>query len=591
MTAEIGTFLAIFVVTLFLFAVEWVSVDIIAIGVMLALTVTGLLTPEDAFAGFGSETVIMIFGLLVLTEALIHNGVVELVGDWILQHTSTSVKRLTATLMVVPGLTSAFMSNTASTAFYLPITLGLARRVQINPAKLLMPLAFSTILASSVTLVATSTNIVVSGLMQQNGLAPLEMFELAPVGVPILLVGLLYMLYVGQHLIPERWHPDTMAQHRGLRLYVARVRLLSDSSWAGATIETTVQSLGLGALQLIRDGASLPPLHDTALEIGDAVVVEGKREQILKIREVSGVELEGDLLTLDEHLGDDQMRIIEVVILPGSPLIGRTIRGLRFRARFGLQILALYRPDEVVHTRIGRTVLHVGDMLLMQIPVHNIPLIQAEGYFHVLDSFSYRPRRAHQTWISVALFGGVMVVATLKLTTIAVAVMIGALLAFLTGAISTEDAYRRLQWRILILIGSMLAFGEAMQQSGTADYLAEQIINVAGDLPPVAVLSLFFWMSVLLTQPMSNQAAAATLVPIAIETATRLDADPRPFAVMIAVAASASYLTPLEPACVMVYGAGHYKFMDFVRVGALLTVLIFLVAIVLVPLIWPVGAG
>ncbi|MCI0712206.1 MAG: SLC13 family permease, partial [Chloroflexi bacterium] len=536
MTIEIAGFLVLFLIAMILFSFEWMSADIVALGLMLTLIISGLLPMEEAFAGFGSQTVLMILGLLILTEGLVRTGMVDLTGRYILRHGGRDPQQLRTILLVVPAILSSFISNTAAAAFFMPITLGVANRAHMSVSRLLMPLAFASILASSVTLIGTSTNLVVSGLMEQQGLAPLSMFELTPVGLPILVVGLLYMYFVGHHLIPDR---TGITRHENIleeQLYVSEVRIKSSSVIVGRSIEQSVfmRELNLGMLRLIRGGAAMQPLADTILIEDDVLFVEGHRDDILQIPNTPGLELQGVIEPLDEYLRGQAMRIAEVIILPGSPLIGRTIKGLRLRERYKLQILAINQAEGVTYTKIGRRVLRLGDVLLIQIPAENLRLLQQEKLFRVLDITDSPAIKPQRIWLAGIIFAGSLLLAISGLLPIAVAVLLGAFLMFVSRCLSPEEAYRNIEWKALILIGSMLAFGQAMQTTGSADYLADQLVDMVGSTSPIAILSLFFALALILTQPMSNQAAAAVLIPIALSTAVQMDMNPRPFAVMIA---------------------------------------------------------
>lgn len=588
MTLEIALFLGLLVTALVLFAFEWVSADVTALGMMLALVLFGLLQPADAFAGFGSDTVMMILGLLIMTETLIHTGLVDQVGRWLIGIVGNSSRRIQAVLLVGPSLLSSFISNTASAAFFLPIALGLSNRARLSPSKMLMPLAFASILAGSVTLIGTSTNLVVSGLMQQHGLAPLGMFELTPVGLPVLVVGLLYMATIGRKLIPDRTGtPDTLSQIDD-NLFFTEVVIPMGSPLAGQSIDNSglIRPLGLGMLELQRGTERLKPLADTILQECDILLVEGSREDMLRLSSANGLTVSGSIEELEGYMREGTARIAEVVILPGSPLAGRSIKGLGLRERYQMQILAVNQGGAIRHARIGRLPLHIGDVLLLKLPQKNLRLLEQERMFRVLDIVETPAKNRRPIFLSSAIFVGALLLAVLEILPIAVAVMVGALLSFLTRCISPEEAYRRIEWKTLILIGSMLAFGKAMQTTGTADFLAQWIVQLPGIENPIWLLTLFFVVAMILTQPMSNQAAAAVLIPIAIQTALLLGFNPRPFAIMIAIAASASFITPLEPACVLVYSAGRYRFMDFIRVGGLLTVVVYAIAITLIPLLW-----
>lgn len=593
MTNEIALFLAIFAAALVLFFFEWFPADVVALGLMLTLILTGLIPSETAFQGFGSEVALMILGLLIMTAALEHTGVVDIVGRWLQKRTGSRPIRLLAIIMVVPGLIGIFMSNTASTAFFLPITIGLAERARISPSKILMPLAFAGILGSSVTLVSTSTNILVSGLMRQNGLRPIGMFELSPVGIPIFVIGIAYMLFVGQRLIPNRGNPhDQSISLIDRRRFLTEIVVLPNSSLIGSGLtESGLESgLKLKILQVTRNNVPLMRFPDLKLQENDILLIEGGREEVLRVLEAADFDLKENVRLragTPETSLQEADSLVEVVILPRSPLIGRTLKGVSFREAYKLKVIAINRSGETIHNKISHVALRMGDILLLQGSRRSIRALEDENFFNVLTVIDRDRPQMKRAPLAMALFVGAILLATFNIVSIAVAVLIGAFGVFITRCITPEEAYREVEWKAIILIGSMLAFGAAMSETGTADYVAMQMVDVVGDSAPILLLAIFFWLSVLLTQPMSNQAAAVVLIPVAIQTARQLGLDPRSFAITIAVAASTSYMTPLEPACLMVYGAGQYKFIDFVKVGTPLTVIIFLITIILVPVFWP----
>lgn len=591
MTVDIALFLVLFAGALVLFAFEWVSADITALGLMLALIVFGLLEPAEAFAGFGSETVLMILGLLILTETLVSTGMIGLVGQWLVELVGERRRRLRLVMLIAPGVMSAFISNTASAAFFLPIALGLAQRLRLRPSKLLMPMAFSAILAGSTTFIGTSTNLVVSGLMQQHGLDGLGMFELTPIGLPILIIGWIYMGLIGIRLIPDRTGVAEDDSPFDSDLYFTELHIPPGSPLVGQTIDESVllNDLQLGMLQLQRQSRMLKPLRDTVLEANDVLLVEGTRLDMLRLPTLTSVEISGKVQELESYVRNGAAHMAEVVLLPGSPLVGRTLKGLRLRERFQFQALAVRRSGDVRYSKLGRLEFNLGDVLLIHVPKDNLRLMEKERYFRVLDILDGQMQDRQRAFLASAIFAGALLTAIVGLLPIAAAMMVGALLVFVTGCITPEEAYRNIQWQTVILIGSMLAFGRAMQQTGTADYLAAHITDLPLLDSPIALLAAFFVLAVVLTQPMSNQAAAAVLLPVALQSALLMGYNPRPFALTIALAASVSFITPLEPASVIIYNAGRYRFMDFIRVGGLLTLVIFAVVVALVPLIWDLG--
>ena len=590
MTFEIGFLLLLILVALVFFTVEWVSSDVVALGLLLTLVLTGLLPSKDAFAGFGSETVLMVLGLLIMTSALVRTGVVELVGRTILRHAGQRMGPLLAVVMIACSGVSAFISNTAAAAFFIPVVLGIAEKSKVSPSRLLLPVAFASILSSSVTLISTSTNLVISGLMTNAGLPPMEMFELAPVGIPIAVAGLVYMYFIGRRLIPDRAGTEGLLAEFGVRNYMTEVLVLPTSPLVGKTLAQANlgRDLDLSVVRVLREpNQFLWPRQDMKLRAGDVLLVEGAREHVLQVKDTAGIEIRPDVTLSDPDLRTEDTTLVEALVVPGSRLVGRSLRGVGFRERYGLQVLGLNRHGRNVLEKLSRSLLRVGDVLLVQGRTRSINRLADEGIVSVLNAVEEKRIHRPRAWRAMAIFAGSLVLAASNVLDLPVAVMLGAFAVFATRCVNASDAYRQVEWRVVILIACMLGLGQAMIQTGAAAYLAQHVAAATAGLSPLWLLGGFFFLTVLLTQPMSNQAAAAVILPIAIQTATQLGLNPRAFVMGIAVAASCSYLTPLEPACVMVYGPGRYRFADFLRVGGPLTLVIFVIAIVLVPKVWP----
>ncbi len=595
MTFAIGLLLGLIAVALVFFAFEWVSADVVGMGVLLALVLTGLLPPSRVFVAFGSDTTIMVLSLLVMTAALTRTGMVDLAGRALLRHTVDRPRVLLLAVMLVTVGLSSVISNTATTAFLVPVVLGISVKSRVPSSRLLMPVAFAAILASSLTLVSTSTNLVVSGLMTSHGLPRMRMFELAPVGLVIAALGVAYLFFIGHRLIPQRTEPQDVADEFGIRSYLSEVLVLPDSPLIGKTLRESKlgQELDLHVVRMVH--ADAPDHHrlpgpDRALQAGDVMVVQAPREELLKVKDTAGVEIRPEV-TMPDPSAADEAAIVEGLIVPGSPLVGRTLRGVSFRDKYGVQVLGLHRHGRNFLRQLGRVVLRPGDLLLVQGRRSRIAALDDQHVFSAIGAVENRRVDRPRAWRAAVIFAGVLALATLGVVPLAVAGFLGMFLVFVTHCVSPTDAYREMDWRPVILIASMLGVGAAMEQTGAAAYLAQLIVQATGQLDPRWPLAGFFILTVFLTQPMSNQAAAAVVVPIALATAVHLQVDPRPFAMMVAVAASCSFLTPLEPACLLVYGPGHYRFSDFLRVGAPLTLLIFLVALWLVPVVWPLTAG
>jgi di/tricarboxylate transporter len=336
--------------------------------------------------------------------------------------------------------------------------------------------------------------------------------------------------------------------------------------------------------------ALLWPRRDLVLAANDVLLVEGAQSDVLKVKDTAGIEIRPDVELADPDLRTEEASMVEALVVPGSRLVGRTLRAMALRERFGVQVLGLNRHGRNILARLSRVPLRVGDVLLVEGRTTGIAALTREGLVSVLNVVADKPGKRPKAWRAIVIFVVALTLAASGLVPMAVAVLLGAFLVFATKCISPEDAYRKVEWRVIVLIACMLGLGQAMAETGAARYLAEHVANFASGYSPLWLLGGFFALTVALTQPMSNQAAAAVIVPIAIQTANHLGLNPRAFLVAIAVAASCSYLTPLEPACLMVYGPGHYRFMDFLRVGGPLVLVLFVIALLVIPHYWPLVA-
>ncbi len=589
MTLPIAYVLVLFLAALALFAWDYLSVDIVALLLLLALTVPGILTPSEALGGFGNDTLIVLISLFVLTAGVVRTGVVERLGLRLAAFGRKGSAGLTRILLITVTLVSAIFSNTITTAVFLPIAIGAARRANLPISKVLMPMAFASILASPLTLIATSTNLLISGLLPRYGLERIGFLEMTPVGLPIVIFGMLYLLFLAPKLIHDRAEGE-MSERYDLRKYLTEVVVMPGSRLSGKTLgESRLgDAMNLGVVGIVRDGKrTLAPGPRTALREHDVLILEGKAEDILSVKDTAGIEINPEVMLSDPDLVSGDVRMVEAMVLPRSHLAGRTLRESSFRERTGLTVLGVHSAGGPDHLdKISRKRLRPSDVLLLQGHEEDIKRIDPEDLLLLEDVSAHHPRRS-KAKMAVSIFLASVALGALGLLPLAIAFLAGAVALVLTRCITTEEAYEAVDWRMMVLIGSMIAFGVAMEKTGTATLLAGLIAAHAGDWGTFGVMAGFFALTVLLTQPMSNQAAALVVLPVAIQVARQIGVNPRMLVMTVTFAASCSFLTPLEPSCVLVYGPGRYKFFDFARVGAILTLIVFLASMLLIPVFWP----
>lgn len=594
MSVEISITLGLLLVALILFGTEKLPVDVVGIILVIGLVMTNVLTAQEGLAGFGDSVIVTIAGLFVLTGGLIKTGLVDLIGRRLYKIAGNNEFILTALIMFVAAVSASVLKNTTTTAMFLPVVMGLAERAKIPPSKLLMPLAFGAILGGSCTLIGTSTNLAVSGAMQRYGMDGYSMFELTAVGFITFAVGMLYMLFVGRRMLPSRGGEDSFTEQYHIREYISELLVLPGSHLIGKTLgEANLNmELDLNVLGIVRGRETkIAPTSRERIELNDLLIVEGRLANILNIKSEAGLEIKADFKLNDEVLEGGSIELFEVMVMRDSRLVGQTLKSIRFRQNYDLTVLAINRHGETIIEKLSEVKLKFGDVLLVQGTREEIEPLVVEGEMLLLEDVSKGAMRTEKRKWAIAAFGLFLALSLSKVVIgydipLAVCVLLGVLLLLATKTVRYAELYSLIDFRLLVLIACMMSFGVAMEKTGTDKYLADLIVMYFQQYGAVAVLAGFFVLTVALTQPMSNQAAALVVLPVAVKTAIALGLNPRTFAVAITYAASFSFITPLEPACILVYTPGRYKFMDFVKIGTILTIVVFIVAILLVPIFW-----
>jgi di/tricarboxylate transporter len=457
-----------------------------------------------------------------------------------------------------------------------------------------MPIAFASLLGGTIFVIGTSTNLVVSAVLQKNGMPPIGFTELTPVGVPFTVIGVVVVSLLSRWLLPDRSAEDA-ADDAGAREYLAEIDLPEGSRYAGAKLDDLTTGLGLRVLAVLRDGGTVEPQPGLVLQAGDALVLEEDRLDLLRVKDLRGLRMKGD--AGEDEAGD--VILAEAGVPVGSSLVGRSLAEAFFAEHFGLSALAIARRPAIQRLTRAQLVgglfgtqsiatlpLAVGDILLLRGPRARLRQLADGRTLSLLGNVEYQPVRSRKAAIAVVIFLAVLGVCILRLAPYSVAGLCGLIAMIATRCVDASVAFR-VDWRVLLLIGSMMALGTAMETSGTGGYLASLIVPLAHHFGPRAVLVAIMLITVVVSTPMSNQAAALVLLPVAFGVAKALQLNPRTFAMGVCLAASCSFLFPMEPACVLVYGPGRYKFFDYTRLGAPLTAILIGLLTFIIPWRWP----
>jgi di/tricarboxylate transporter len=779
-TADIALTLTILGAAVLLFITEWLRVDLVALLVLASLAVTRLVTPTEAVSGFSNPAVITVWAVFILSGGLSRTGVANVLGRQVLRLGGQSEARLVVVIMLTSGIMSAFMNNVGVAAMLLPVVLNITRRTGLSRGRLLMPLAFGSLLGGLTTLISTPPNILANNALLDFGLAPFRLFDFTPVGVILMLTGVLYMVIFGRHLLPRgdespsRRQPDqrTLGQVYDLRKLLFVIELNADSPLVGKKLGNSRlgSALGLNVFGIIRNGRKqlaptpevlmqtgdqllsvgpqthLDELHGWSrlnieigsididslvsedvqlvelyidpesffvektlgelefrrrfganvlaivragkpllsnlqntrllsgdmllvqtpsqriaelqatpdfrvqpaetpdayrlderlltielpkdstlvgktlaesrlgdafgltvlgirrdgtqhmipeakhiLAAGDRLLVQGKEEDVDLLRGLQDLHIDREALPTLQALESEQVALVEVVLSPHTTLVGKTLRQLHFREKYDLNVLSIWREGQAYHTDLRDLTLRFGDALLLYGPREKLMVLGSEPDFLVLAEEVQEPLRLKKAPIASLVIVGMVLIVLLGWFPISIAAVIGVTVMVLTGCLNMEEAYRFIDWRAVFLIAGMLPLGIAMQASGAAQFLAEAVVQTAGGYGPIALIAGLFLLTTLASQFMPNAVVMVLMAPIAINTSQNLALSPYALVMAVAIAASASFLSPVgHPANILVMGPGGYRFIDYIKVGLPLSILVLIVTLLVLPIFWPV---
>jgi di/tricarboxylate transporter len=572
---------------------EWIRLDLTAILIIVMLSLTGVLAPEDALSGFSSEPAILLASVFVLNGALYHTGLSERLGIWIKQLAGKSLERAIGVVMPSVALLSAFTHHVTITGLMLPPLLKLSRESDIPASKLLIPLSFAASLGTTITIIGAPAFLIADGLLKQAGQSGLGIFSIAPIGLLLSLTGTIFFLLLGRFLLPAHQGDEDSTDHFRMEGYYTELVLLPDSPLIGKTIQEVEERQPTDR----NDRPRNRPYGNKKTQEGDVLVVRTNPDKLATIEQERGIALrplEKYKETLfpsqeNENTREDlSSRLVQSVVAPRSELIGRTIGRIDFIQNYGVIIVGVWRRKGWLRTELSRVRLREGDVLVMTGDPESLKRISENQSFLMLVPFRGEPKPLHKARLAAIIMILSTAIAALNIIPVEIALLTGALVMILSGCISTSQAYQSIDTRIYVFIAGAIPLGLAMQETGTATLLAGWLQGLVAGWDIHWILMALFLTAGVITQVMSDAATTALFGPIAIALAQSLDLRPESFVVTVAMAAVTSFFTPIgHHGNLLVYGPGHYQFGDFVKVGVPLTFAVAIIVSLMAPLLWP----
>lgn len=596
MTWEIAFVFALLAVALVSFVWEKLPADVTAISLFAILLISGVLPRDKAFAVFANPAPITVGAMFILSAALERSGAIDGIARWLQGLSRFSYRPFLLCIMLIAGMISGFINNTPVVVVMMPITLGLAAKIGVVGSKVLIPLSYASILGGTCTLLGTSTNILIAGIAKTAGQEPLGMFEFAYVGLPIFAIGLLYMIAFGNRLLPWRETLTSILTEEERREYIVEAFVNRGSPAIGKTLKEAgfTRAAGMRAVDLVRSGVSLQARMDTlVLEEGDRLFLACRASGLAKARSIDGIDLASELELGLEHINAHEGLIVEGILGPNSEILGKTLEAVNFRQRYRMVVLAIHRNGKNLREQLGTLRLEFGDTLLLLGTEEAIQNLSGSEDIILMEQRAVRSKLDKRKLITVlSVVAGVIVTASAGIFPIEVAAVVGCATLFVTGCLRPKDGYASIQWNILFIIFGMLGMGMAMSETGASAWLADHMLSavnllVSEPYRPYVMLAALYILTNVLTEVLSNNAAAVLMGTLAIGVAESMEVSMRPFLFAVAIAASASFSTPIGyQTNTYVYGAGGYRFSDFFKVGAPLNALCFVVSMLVIPMIW-----
>lgn len=603
MTWEILFVFALLAFAIISFVWERISADLTSLTVFGVLLFVSMMTQSDALPSldatlgvFGNSAPLTIAGMFIVSAALERTGAIELITGYLRKLVKLRYRSFMFIMVLGVAAVSAFVNNTPVVIVLMPVILSLSREMGVASSKLLIPLSYASIFGGTCTLLGTSTNLLASGILRDAGHEPIGMFELASVGLPILVVGSVYLVLFGNKLLPHRETLTSILTDEERKEFITEAFVRPGSSWHGRTAKESdlLKGRGIRLLEIVRHGVAVPgdPKEQT-LQYGDRLVLACRPAGVAEAHSMKGITMQSELAEGLETIASDEGALVEGVVAPHASVAGLTLGEINFRQRFRMVVVAVHRRGTNQRERLSSLRLQAGDTLLMMGSTDAIDSLASSDEIIILD----RPRVPARSLrikmpLAIGTAVGIVTMATLNIVPIVAAVCLGVAFLLLTGCLKPKDAYASVEWSILVIIFGMLSLGQAMDSTGASQLIAEKMTGIVGHFAPeqyqnLVMLALIYIITSTFTEFLSNNAAVALMVPIALGIAAHLGIDPRPFVVASCIAASASFATPIGyQTNTYVYGVGGYRFFDFTKVGLPLNLICFVVTVTVVPMFW-----
>ncbi len=588
LTPEMITVMAVLVAAVFLFIVEWVRVDVVAIIVMVALPLLGLVSGQEAFMGLSSNAVISIIAVIIIGAGLDRTGIMNKVAKPITRLAGNSESRLITFVSATVAVISSFMQNIGAVALFLPATQRVCKKVGISPSRVLIPMGFLGIIGGCLTLVGSSPLILLNDLMAPKGLEPFGLFDVTPVGITLVVAALAYFIIIGRFILPKAGGTES----RQL-IDFGKIYYTADGLYELRVPETysdtrTLEEMNIRAEYLVtvvavakhrEERKYFAPTRRMKLSPGDDIAVLGPGDNVRRFAEDHGMQMKERLETFEEELSSSSAGLVEVIIPPRSDLEGKSLREIHFREKYQVNPVAIRRRDRIYYAGLSDLVLQSGDILLLHGLFEKFAILKDANVFTFITPFEAEVMKTHKAKAALICFAIALVLVISGKVKLSVALMTGALGMILTGVLSIDEAYHAVDWRTVFLLGGLIPLGVAVEKSGTAAYIAKQVLSLLGDVSPVILLTVIGILTSIFTLVVSNVGATVLLVPLAINMAMGAGADPRMAALTVAVAASNTFVLPTHQVNAYIMGPGGYRTVDYIKAGSVMTILYLVVMI------------